>query len=703
VGFDQYDQVWFGIDAGPDLRAARVGDCCAYFETSQNIPIILRVEKHSGEYTFKYKYNPNEAWTVMAPQSIAETPAYVGIISRVVASGDEEMNMDWSYFRLERWDEETLRMAPGAGEDSPEIGKEKEPVRGEENRPTSTPTRQPTATLTRTPTPTGTPTPQVIGLKLGSPEIAANFAHVGFNLPLGNGLPLENRVQVGPLAVQHQQTMSQTIDYTYDPLNRLTNAEYSNGDYFLYTYDTVGNRLYHESLIDSVPFEADYLYDEANHLIDVNDVEYTWDNNGNLLDDGVNEYNYNSANRLSFVSGVYSSSYDYNGLGDRLQQTVNSNTTTYVLDLNAGLTQVLDDGSYSYTYGLNRILQDDGSESKYFLEDAQGSARQITNGSGEVTYAASYTPYGEVLSNAGMGATSFGFTGEQVDDATGMMYLRARYYSPYLNQFIQPDTIVPDPRIPADWNEYTYARDNPVNYTDPSGKISVAESKDADTLINQLYVDYNVRIIKDWGYRLPAYLFYGLVPPFPEFGCTWEKGNWRSYDELKITRDAIEEMVTTLHGAEHFKSAMGGYTVNIHRVSTETYLGGGGYSSNNVILPNNPFGSAKLLWTKGTIVHELAHVWDTRHWLQPDTGMMYATKSYDHVCGTAGGVLICFDFYDKNAASEEAPTDYAKNNAFEDWADSFKVFMYPSQDAGMLRSLGLVRKSYIQEEIDNLH
>jgi len=33
-----------------------------------------------------------------------------------------------------------------------------------------------------------------------------------------------------------------TIDYVYDPLNRLTEANYSNNDYYHYTYDAVGNR-----------------------------------------------------------------------------------------------------------------------------------------------------------------------------------------------------------------------------------------------------------------------------------------------------------------------------------------------------------------------------------------------------------------------------------------------------------------------------
>jgi RHS repeat-associated protein len=326
----------------------------------------------------------------------------------------------------------------------------------------------------------------------------------------------------------------------------------------------------------------------------------------------------------------------------------------------------------------------------------KSSVRQMADASGEVVHAAFYSPYGEVLSTAGAAQTSYGYTGEQ-QDASGMVYLRARYYEPYLNQFIQPDTIVPDPRVPADWNKYTYTRDNPVNYTDPTGYIAEPsatnhEAEYADLLVEQLFTVYGVRIVKDWGY----------IPPMPDLGCYWEEGSWRSYQELEITRDAIASMAATLHGIAKFKSAMGGYTVNIHRVPTEFYRGHGGWSMNNVILPNNPFDSTKRLWTIGTIVHELAHVWDTRHWFQPGIGMMYATRSYGQKCNKANGIVTCFDFYDKSAAIEEAPTDYAKGNEREDWADSFTVFMYSSSDVGMLRPLGPIRKKYIQDEINNL-
>jgi RHS repeat-associated protein len=233
----------------------------------------------------------------------------------------------------------------------------------------------------------------------------------------------------------------------------------------------MGNRLSQDSLVGLSYSSIDYTYDIANRLTAVDEVEYTWDDNGNLLDDGVNTYAYDSANRLVSISGGASAvDYVYNGLGDRLQQTVGSTTTTYTLDLNGGLTQVLSDGANTYLYGNSRIAQEN-TTTEYFLADALGSVRQLADESGAVTYAVSYSPYGEILSSAGDGETIFGFAGEQTDQ-TGMVYLRARYYNPYLNQFIQRDTIVPNPRIPADWNKYTYTRDNPVNYTDPTGKSS---------------------------------------------------------------------------------------------------------------------------------------------------------------------------------------------------------------------------------------
>ena len=116
------------------------------------------------------------------------------------------------------------------------------------------------------------------------------------------------------------------------------------------TAKTLPHRLTQESMVNGLPSTVNYVYDDANRLISVDSIDYTYDDNGNLLDDGANTYTYDSANRLISVNGTIT--YTYNGLGDRYQQTVDNQTTTYALDLNSGLTQVLDDGENSYIYGL---------------------------------------------------------------------------------------------------------------------------------------------------------------------------------------------------------------------------------------------------------------------------------------------------------------------------------------------------------------
>jgi RHS repeat-associated protein len=267
-------------------------------------------------------------------------------------------------------------------------------------------------------------------------------------------------------SLEDSLTYSVTIDYDYDPLNRLAGVTYSSGEVYTYTYDKVGNR---SSLI-SPKGSTSYEYDNADRLIQVDGVDYSWDDNGNLLSDGVYTYTYDYDNRLtSAYDGIDSFGFAYNALGDRYQQTANGETVTYTLDIASDLSQVLMDGDYTYLYGLGRLPQENESRTDYFLPDALGSARQLTTQNGNIGLTQSFDPFGNPFSAMGPSSSSYGYTGEWVD-ITGLQFLRARYYAPDQGRFTSRDPFPGFLSQPNSLTPYVYALNNPVLLTDPSGE-----------------------------------------------------------------------------------------------------------------------------------------------------------------------------------------------------------------------------------------
>ncbi len=55
----------------------------------------------------------------------------------------------------------------------------------------------------------------------------------------------------------------------------------------------------------------------------------------------------------------------------------------------------------------------------------------------------------------------------------GSNNLYGRYYDPILGRFTQPDFIIPDNFNPQDFNRFSYTRNNPLAYTDPSGHCAI--------------------------------------------------------------------------------------------------------------------------------------------------------------------------------------------------------------------------------------
>jgi RHS repeat-associated protein len=189
---------------------------------------------------------------------------------------------------------------------------------------------------------------------------------------------------------------------------------------------------------------------------------------------------WNAENRLIAVTNTTTLSvtrfyYDGDALRDRVKKADASGTTVYVGALEKNVTANI---TTTYYYaGSTRIAlrqQTPITNVVYYLHgDHLGSASLTTNASGAPTSQLRYLPYGAPRPGYPSGSvpTDYRFTGQRSEEATlGSLYdYGARMYSPYLNRWIQPDTIVPQPGNPQDLNRYSYTRNNPLKYIDPSG------------------------------------------------------------------------------------------------------------------------------------------------------------------------------------------------------------------------------------------
>ena len=337
--------------------------------------------------------------------------------------------------------------------------------------PTDTATPTPTATITETvtatPTATGAPTATETPTEEPTPtatEAAYLGGRAGLAAPM---LAPEPAPALAPLG-RPLTTTQRVISYTYDSLYRLITATYSSGEYYHYTYDAVGNRqslTTHEDVVN-------YQYDAANRLVMAGDVPVGWDNNGNMTSFGSQTYSYDHANRLTqVVSGTLTTEFTYNGVGDRVAKTVDGVTTDYVLDPAAGLTQVLQQTTggqtTSYLYGADLLAQYDSGTWAYHVNDGLGSVRQLADPMGQVVQGYSFSPFGVPLGASG--GEPYGFTGEQWDASTGLVYLRARYMQPTMGRFVSKDPLSGIPQWPQSFHGWSYADGNPVLYADPTG------------------------------------------------------------------------------------------------------------------------------------------------------------------------------------------------------------------------------------------
>jgi len=221
---------------------------------------------------------------------------------------------------------------------------------------------------------------------------------------------------------------------------------------------------------------------------------YEYDANGNMtcrIENGVvYTHTYNAENRASSIAKrntnctgtiIESWSFAYDGDGTRVLTahfTGTSGTPDSTTSYFMGGQYELKDGAVKKYYSIAgmTVATQDASGLQYLLTDHLGSTVAVTNSSGTLTSQQRYLPFGEArtIPNSPILGTDFTYTGQRkLDDGMGgIMDYKARFYSPALGRFLQPDSIIPDQFNPQSWNRYSYVTNRPVNFNDPTGHVA---------------------------------------------------------------------------------------------------------------------------------------------------------------------------------------------------------------------------------------
>jgi RHS repeat-associated protein len=316
-------------------------------------------------------------------------------------------------------------------------------------------------------------------------------------------------------------------DYTYDGNQRLEAVTEADGRKTVFVYDAFGNRTQETITNLNNPAASGgtpkaygsyrYAYD-GNRLqtiyytppagTEAVQEQFTYDTVGRIktrshATNGLTTYTWDDRGYLIGLTKPGTTiAYAYNALGARVSKTVNGQTTKYLTAPVFGMNHVLMELDSSNTvtarhvYGGHEQLAEELSGTNQYLLPG-GSTGNITHAlssSAAVINEYSYDAFGNRTLVSGSHSTRHGYTGEEYDADTGLLYLRARYYDPQLGRFISVDPFLGRLAEPASQNRYVYVMNNPLLYTDPSG---LAGEGNSNTLFQALFPAHTALVSKD--------------------------------------------------------------------------------------------------------------------------------------------------------------------------------------------------------------
>lgn len=283
-------------------------------------------------------------------------------------------------------------------------------------------------------------------------------------------------------------------DYRYTALGCLASVTRNGTREEEYAYDPFGNRI-HANVRGE---EQEYVYNRLNQLIRLKDRKgdhrYSYDGRGNLIREDLDGspvmgLEFGALNLLSKVEAANKrTEYTYNGFSHRVGRNVfcqgeQIDCARYLYDITRDSNNLLSfhkgQGSFGEPAGTNtNVLWDGGllglrsnQGSRFCLNDELMTPLRLI-GADNVLSSAQYDSFGNPAGRTNPEEMVFGYTGYQTDGTGGMYYANQRQYIPAVGRFISADPFPGLLMIPLTLNAYAYCVSDPMNYTDPTGRIA---------------------------------------------------------------------------------------------------------------------------------------------------------------------------------------------------------------------------------------
>lgn len=307
-------------------------------------------------------------------------------------------------------------------------------------------------------------------------------------------------------------TVTRTIDYSNngsDTNNAIGNIRYKS-DTGNYTYLATGNTRPHSVSSVARPTAASgvtatYTYDANGSLTAVSGNIFPTSGSSSVgFTRSLSYKSFNMPDVVTHAQGgnTYTSTYKYSVDHERVVMNAvrpgDTITTYYIHPGGKGAMHyekdVHQDGSTEEKYYVNGdsghigvfvIKTGAAPEMRYYHRDNLGSIAVITNETGDFRERLAYEPFGERRNVDGSPEnrtspiyglnTERGYTAHEHLDDMMLIHMNGRIYDPVLARFMTADPFMGSAADLQNFNRYSYANNNPLAYTDPTGYFKIGD------------------------------------------------------------------------------------------------------------------------------------------------------------------------------------------------------------------------------------